>query len=269
VPALGRPRSCGLGAEDAPGSKRLVAHTRDVGGRARDHGSSRTPEAEAARIHGAHRVRVPGEISADEQRKDRCQGATAPEQQRPELARQYIAPRTALEEKLAAIWSKVLRVDHIGVHDNFFELGGDSILSIQIISLARREGLHITPKLLFAHQTDAELAAVTSVATSTTRSDESDTGDLPLTPIQRWFFEQNLAEPHHYNQSFMFEVASVERAPLERALEALSGHHDALQAALRPRRVGMAPILFSDPSTSFSWSGLNSHTIRTRLEAGD
>ena len=41
-------------------------------------------------------------------------------------------------------------MEQVGVHDNFFELGGDSILSIQIISLARREGLKLTPKLLFA-----------------------------------------------------------------------------------------------------------------------
>ena len=51
-----------------------------------------------------------------------------------------------MEEKLAAIWSKVLRLERVGVHDNFFELGGDSILSIQIISLARQGGTCLDPK---------------------------------------------------------------------------------------------------------------------------
>ena len=33
-------------------------------------------------------------------------------------------------------------------------------------------------------------------------------GNVPLTPIQQWFFEQNLEEPAHYNQAFLLEVSS-------------------------------------------------------------
>ena len=46
---------------------------------------------------------------------------------RPALANRYVAPRTAVEDMLAQIWSEVLNLEQIGVHDNFFELGGDSI----------------------------------------------------------------------------------------------------------------------------------------------
>ena len=46
----------------------------------------------------------------------------------------YEAAGTAAERVLAGIWSKVLRVERVGIHDNFFGLGGDSILSIQVIS---------------------------------------------------------------------------------------------------------------------------------------
>ncbi|MFP2934982.1 AMP-binding enzyme, partial [Pyxidicoccus sp. 3LG] len=38
-------------------------------------------------------------------------------------------PQTPIEEKLAAIWATVLRVQKVGRLDNFFALGGDSILS--------------------------------------------------------------------------------------------------------------------------------------------
>ncbi|MBV9354951.1 MAG: SDR family NAD(P)-dependent oxidoreductase, partial [Chloroflexi bacterium] len=45
---------------------------------------------------------------------------------RPVLGTLYVAPRTPLEEKIAAIWGAVLGIDQIGVEDNFFELGGNS-----------------------------------------------------------------------------------------------------------------------------------------------
>jgi thioesterase domain-containing protein len=53
----------------------------------------------------------------------------------------------------------VLGVDRVGVGDNFFALGGDSIMSIKVASRLRERGLVITPKLLFQHQTIAELVA--------------------------------------------------------------------------------------------------------------
>jgi len=84
----------------------------------------------------------------------------APEQARPELEREYVAPRTPVEELLAGIWQQVLGIERIGIHDNFFELGGDSILSLQIVSRAQGSGLRLTPKLMFLHQSIAELAEV-------------------------------------------------------------------------------------------------------------
>ena len=154
----------------------------------------------------------------------------APEQQRPELSRRYEAPRTPVEEKFSAIWSKVLRVERVGIHDNFFELGGDSILSIQTISLARREGLMLTPKQMFAHQTIAELAAVVEVKEDVQAIRPVVAGDVPLAPIQQWLFEQNLEEIQHYNQALLIEVTDrMDRGLLERALKELSQYHDALR----------------------------------------
>jgi amino acid adenylation domain-containing protein len=58
----------------------------------------------------------------------------APDEGRPDLGTVYIAPRTALEEVLAAIWSELLRVERVGVLDSFFALGGQSLLAIQVVS---------------------------------------------------------------------------------------------------------------------------------------
>ncbi len=81
-----------------------------------------------------------------------------PEPDRPRV--EYIAPRTANEESLAAIWREVLGLERVGVTENFFELGGDSILSLQVVARARRVGLTLTAMQLFEWQTLEGLAAV-------------------------------------------------------------------------------------------------------------
>jgi amino acid adenylation domain-containing protein len=50
------------------------------------------------------------------------------------LASNFVPPKTPTEEKLARIWSELLKFDKIGIHDSFFELGGHSLLATQIIS---------------------------------------------------------------------------------------------------------------------------------------
>jgi len=57
----------------------------------------------------------------------------APEHTRQELEQDYVAPRNAVEEKLAAIFSEVLGVEKVGVEDSFFLLGGHSLSATQVI----------------------------------------------------------------------------------------------------------------------------------------
>jgi amino acid adenylation domain-containing protein len=58
----------------------------------------------------------------------------APDQARPSLDDTFVAPRTPVEEGLAAIWAQALGVEQVGIHDNFFELGGHSLLATQVMS---------------------------------------------------------------------------------------------------------------------------------------
>ena len=69
-------------------------------------------------------------------------------------------PRTPQEEVLCGLFAETLGLAEVGIDDNFFALGGDSIMSIQLVSRARRAGLAITPRAVFQHQTVASLAAV-------------------------------------------------------------------------------------------------------------
>jgi acyl carrier protein len=58
----------------------------------------------------------------------------APTGARPELRESFVGPRSPVEQKLADIYSEVLRLDRVGIHDNFFDLGGHSLLATQVIS---------------------------------------------------------------------------------------------------------------------------------------
>ncbi|MBD2120463.1 non-ribosomal peptide synthetase [Trichocoleus sp. FACHB-262] len=150
----------------------------------------------------------------------------------------FAAPHNEIERQLAAIWASVLGVAEVGIHDNFFELGGDSILSIQAIAKANQIGLRFTPRQLFEHQTIAQLALVVEAQPQEDFAAPQTlvTGEVPLTPIQHRFFEQNLAEPHHWNQAVFLEAqAPLQAEILQQAIQHLISHHDALR--LRFQRV--------------------------------
>ena len=53
---------------------------------------------------------------------------------RPALANPYVAPESAVEQRIADVWQEILGLERVGVHDNFFELGGNSLAGIRLIS---------------------------------------------------------------------------------------------------------------------------------------
>ncbi|TFF33944.1 amino acid adenylation domain-containing protein, partial [Pseudomonas sp. RIT623] len=143
----------------------------------------------------------------------------------------YVAPRSALEQGIAAIWQEVLQREQIGLGDNFFELGGDSIMSIQVVSRARQAGIVFTPKQLFKHQTVQALASVAVLGDSRQRAEQGPlAGALPLLPIQQQFFARAVPERHHWNQSVLLQAHQrIDAQVLETALRALVEHHDGLR----------------------------------------
>ncbi|MFT3764380.1 MAG: amino acid adenylation domain-containing protein [Minicystis sp.] len=224
-----------LARQDAPGEKRLVAYLVCYDG----------PKPTVAELRGHVKQKLPemmvpaafvflDALPLTENGKIDRKALPAPEEgERAELGEEFVAPTNAIEEELAKIWAGVLRVEKVGVHDNFFAIGGDSILSIQIVARAQQAGLHLTPRQLFQHPTIAELATVTGTASATVADQGAITGAAPLTPIQHWWVEQDVADAHHWNQAFFLEVRDrVDAAALESAVAALLDHHDALRLRL-------------------------------------
>lgn len=91
---------------------------------------------------------------------------------------EYVAPRSPLEQEIAAVWAEVLRVERVGVHDNFFALGGSSLLAMEVYVRLR----HLVPgelplARLFERPTVAELAAAI-LAAQAQQNDPAEVADL-------------------------------------------------------------------------------------------
>ncbi|WP_367127293.1 amino acid adenylation domain-containing protein [Saccharothrix sp. HUAS TT1] len=152
----------------------------------------------------------------------------APPEERAEV--RYVAPRTPVEAVLAEVFADVLGAARVGVRDNFFELGGDSILGIQVVTRARRAGLVLTSRDIFAHQTIAAIAPHVTRDLPPAADQGPVAGDAPLTPIQRWFLDSHTVRPEHFDQSVVADLDDeVDPVALRAALAALVGHHDALR----------------------------------------
>ncbi len=179
----------------------------------------------------------------------------------------YENPQGAMEQKLAALWADVLKLERVGRTDNFFELGGDSIISLQVVSRARQLGIHITAKQLFQHQTVQALSAVAEFANNKINfSQEPVHGSMPLLPIQRWFFETKIPERHHWNQSILLVARDAFDVPsLLQALHALIQHHDALRLRFTELNGHCVTDINGQWTASFDDSAENVDVLWTRV----
>lgn len=143
---------------------------------------------------------------------------------------EFVAPRNEMEVALAQVWQEVLGVDQVGIEDNFFDLGGDSIRAIRVISGAQRHGYKLEVKDLFTNPKIKDLSSRVT-RNQTTVPQELVIGEIPLLPIQRWFFAHRFTNPHHWNQSVMlYKPDGFDQAIVERVFAKLIEHHDILRA---------------------------------------
>lgn len=115
----------------------------------------------------------------------------APDSFHSELQDKFVAPRTPIETKLAAIWAEVLGVQQVGINDNFFELGGHSLLATQIISRIRQAfAIELPLRHLFEAPTIASLGTIIEPRLHPVSQDPSSysaisNGLPPIVPVMR------------------------------------------------------------------------------------
>jgi amino acid adenylation domain-containing protein/non-ribosomal peptide synthase protein (TIGR01720 family) len=154
----------------------------------------------------------------------------APDSVPPDPDELLAEPSSKLEVLLLAIWAEVLGLELIGVNDNFFDLGGDSILAIHVAAKVSRVGPKLSPTEVFTHPTISELATLLSSNLAAVAEQEGLNGSIPLTPIQHWFSEQEIADPNQSSQTVTLKTReNLDPALFERAVGYVREHHDALR----------------------------------------
>ncbi|WPB76076.1 amino acid adenylation domain-containing protein [Archangium violaceum] len=226
--------------EDAPGHKRLVAYLVPATGVAapsvetlREALSGRLPEYMVPSAFVALEA-LPLNANGKVDRK----ALPAPEPLADE--REHVAPRTPVEEKLAAIWSEVLHVEPVGIHDDFFELGGHSLLATQVSSrIAAQFGVELPLRELFLAPTLADLAERLELALRSGRRalppplralPRGEEPPLSFAQQRLWFLDQLEPGSPLYNIAMAVRMEGTVDVPtLERSLVELLRRHEALR----------------------------------------
>ena len=146
--------------EDRPGDAELVAYTTAAGDEPAPPAELRALLEERLPAYMVPAVFVPlDELPLTPNGKVDRKALPAPDRDRRALADEYVAPRNAVETKLAAIWAETLGLERVGVHDDFFELGGHSLRATQVITrIEEAFGFEVPLRAIFDDRTVARLA---------------------------------------------------------------------------------------------------------------
>ncbi len=197
----------------------------------------------------------------------------------------FTAPRTPVEEKLAELFSTVLKLGRVSVTDNFFEMGGHSLLATQVTSRIRSSfSVELPVRDLFEAPTVAALAqrietalrtGATTAAPPIERAPRD--GKLPLSFSQQrvWFLDQlEPGSPAFNIPSSMVLSGELDVAVLRRTLEAVVHRHEALRTTFRaeadgPVQVIHPPSPLEMPVTDLRHLAPEQRELEARRRAGE
>ncbi|NRB47207.1 MAG: amino acid adenylation domain-containing protein [Saprospiraceae bacterium] len=141
------------------------------------------------------------------------------------------APSTNHEEIIAKVFQQHLSKQLINVNEDFYSMGGDSISAVQIAAGIRAAGLQIQSKDILLYRTIRQLGQrATPLKGVSNKVSVPLAGEKQLTPIEKWFFAQDLTNPHYYNQSILLRLKQpIDIQRMEAVFQKLIAIHDGLR----------------------------------------
>ncbi|MEU0092571.1 amino acid adenylation domain-containing protein [Kribbella sp. NPDC006257] len=144
-----------IAREDRPGDKKLVAYVVPAGALDLDELREAVAGWLPEYMVPAAFVQLPSLPLSASGKLDR---AALPAPSFTVETQEFVAPRTAAEQQVAAVWRKALGIDRVAAFDSFFDLGGDSISAVSVVGGLRRAGLDAGVRDVFELRTVAALA---------------------------------------------------------------------------------------------------------------
>jgi amino acid adenylation domain-containing protein/non-ribosomal peptide synthase protein (TIGR01720 family) len=140
-------------------------------------------------------------------------------------------PANEMEQIMLNVWRDILGPSVMAVTDNFFHLGGDSIKAVQITSRLLEKGIVLKARDMLTWYTIAQISQYATFVGKYQQYAQGVTeGVKTITPIEHWFFAQQLANPDYYNQSVLLVLKkTLPVALLENAFERIIETHDELR----------------------------------------
>lgn len=162
-----------------------------------------------------------------------------------ERNKKYEPPKMMLEKIIAYGFSEVLNITHpIDRDDEFTQLGGDSISVMMLISWLRRKKVEISVKDVLDKQSVRKIAKDAKIKVSSNDiSQEPYIGEVDTTPITKYFWDLELANPSYFNQALLLSSSQrINVDVLKKAMLAIINHHDMLRAIINDNNIRIGEI---------------------------
>ncbi|MCB2250910.1 non-ribosomal peptide synthase/polyketide synthase [Pseudomonas chlororaphis] len=187
------------------------------------------------------------------------------------LRKRHVAPVSAREQQVAAIWAEVLEIAQVGLEDHFFELGGHSLLATRVVSRVRQAlGLEVALKALFEQPVLGDFVqALGDAASEVPAIFQADRAlPLPLSYAQerQWFLWRLDPQSAAYHiPSALRLKGRLDLAALQRSFDALVARHESLRTHLHQDGERIVQVIRPRASLEIALASTDEASLQARV----